>query len=124
MSCLCAFVQAPAHGSCLFTLVWQVHEGHCGDVRLHGLEVVALGEFAGNMWAESTDSRMSVMFSIDAKGTAARREALEEIFRGNVGGWPGTFGSLIGDVREVRYAPIAFDAVEDLGTGVQQWPAR
>ncbi|WP_374115707.1 DUF1326 domain-containing protein [Streptomyces sp. NK15101] len=82
LPCPCTFAQAPAHGSCLFTLVWQVREGHFGDVRLDGLGVVALGEFAGNMWAEKNDSRMSVMFSIDAKGTAAQREALEEIFRG------------------------------------------
>lgn len=114
LPCPCTFAQAPTNGACLFTLVWQVHEGHFEDVRLDGLAVVALGEFAGNMWEENTDARMSVMFYIDAEGTRAQRDALEEIFRGNVGGWPGTFGSLIGEVREVRYAPITFDAAEDL----------
>ncbi|MEV7279875.1 DUF1326 domain-containing protein [Streptomyces sp. NPDC093111] len=114
LPCPCTFAQAPTNGACLFTLVWQVHEGHFEDVRLDGLAVVALGEFAGNMWEENTDARMSVMFYIDAGGTRAQRDALEEIFRGNVGGWPGTFGSLIGEVREVRYAPITFDAAEDL----------
>ncbi|MEU7019175.1 DUF1326 domain-containing protein [Streptomyces sp. NPDC048717] len=114
LPCPCTFAQAPTDGACLFTLVWQIHEGHFDDVRLDGLGVVALGEFAGNMWEKDTDTRMSVMFYIDAKGTQRQRQALEEIFRGNVGGWPGTFGSLIGEVREVRYAPVVFEAAEDL----------
>ena len=96
------------------TLVWQIHEGHFGDVRLDGLGVVALGEFAGNMWVDDPDATMAAMFYIDAKGTPAQRDALEEIFRGNAGGWPGTFGSLISDVRSVQYAPIHFDAAPDL----------
>ncbi|MET9955394.1 DUF1326 domain-containing protein [Streptomyces sp. NPDC006339] len=119
MPCPCTFAQAPTNGACLFTLVWHIHEGHYGNERLDGLGVVALGEFAGNMWADDTDATMTVMFYIDAKGTPAQRDAMEEIFRGNVGGWPGKFGSLISDVREVRYAPIDFEAAQDL----QYWRA-
>ncbi|MFJ9432625.1 DUF1326 domain-containing protein [Streptomyces sp. NPDC101490] len=114
LPCPCTFAQEPTHGSCLFTLVWHIEEGHFEDERLDGLTVVALGEFSGNMWEENTQSSMRVMFYIDAKGTPSQRDALEEIFRGNVGGWPGTFGSLIGEVREVRYAPIVFEAAADL----------
>ncbi|WP_338675329.1 DUF1326 domain-containing protein [Streptomyces sp. SCSIO 30461] len=83
-----------------------MHEGHFGDVRLDGLALVAPGEFASSMWAENTDSLMSVMSYADAKGTPSQRDALEHIFRGDVRGWPGTFVSLICDVREGRYAPI------------------
>ncbi|MGW6457945.1 DUF1326 domain-containing protein [Streptomyces sp. NPDC055078] len=112
--CPCTFAQAPTNGACMFTLVWQIHEGHFGDVRLDGLGVVALGEFAGNMWVNDPDATMTAMFYIDAKGTPAQRDALEEIFRGNTGGWPGKFGSLISEVRSVQYAPIRFDAAPDL----------
>ncbi|MFI1828223.1 DUF1326 domain-containing protein [Streptomyces sp. NPDC020412] len=114
MPCPCTFAQAPTNGACRFTLVWQIHEGHFGDVRLDGLGIVALGEFAGNMWVDDPDATMTAMFYIDAKGTQEQRDALEEIFRGNVGGWPGKFGSLITEVRDVQYAPIRFDAAEDL----------
>ncbi|MEV5978341.1 DUF1326 domain-containing protein [Streptomyces sp. NPDC052114] len=114
LPCPCTFAQAPTHGDCLFTLVWQVHEGHFGDVRLDGLGVVALGEFAGNMWVGDPDATMKVMFYIDAKGDQDQRDALEQIFAGHVGGWPGQFGSLISELREVRYAPVRFDAAEDL----------
>ncbi|MET9294653.1 DUF1326 domain-containing protein [Streptomyces sp. NPDC003077] len=114
LPCPCTFAQSPTNGACLFTLVWQIHEGHFGDLRLDNLGVVALGEFAGNMWVGDPDATMKVMFYIDEKGSQAQRDALEEIFRGNVGGWPGKFGSLISEVRDVRYAPIRFDAAKDL----------
>ncbi|MEU3603013.1 DUF1326 domain-containing protein [Streptomyces sp. NPDC006798] len=114
MPCPCTFAQSPTDGCCRFTLVWQIHEGYFRDVRLDGLGVVALGEFSGNMWVDDPDATMKVMFYIDAKGTQEQRDALEELFRGNVGGWPGKFGSLISEVRAVTYAPIVFDAAEDL----------
>ncbi|MEU3654472.1 DUF1326 domain-containing protein [Streptomyces sp. NPDC032161] len=120
LPCPCTFAQTPTHGDCLFTLVWQVHEGHFGEVRLDGLGVVALGEFAGNMWVGDPDATMKVMLYIDAKGDQAQRGALEQIFAGHVGGWPGQFGSLISELREVRYAPVHFDAAEDLS----YWRAR
>ncbi|MFF0428603.1 DUF1326 domain-containing protein [Streptomyces sp. NPDC004520] len=44
----------------------------------------------------------------------AQRAALEDIFRGNAGGWPGKFGSLVSDVRDVRYASMEFEAAHDL----------
>lgn len=114
LPCPCTFAQSPTHGSCLFTLVWHIHQGHYGQVPLDGLGVVALGEFSGNMWEDDSKASMEVMFYIDANGNSAQRDALEEIFRGNVGGWPGQFGSLISSVREVRYAPVHFTAAEDL----------
>lgn len=114
LPCPCTFAQAPTHGDCLFTLVWQVHEGHFGDVRLDGLGVVALGEFAGNMWVGDPDATMKAMLYIDARGDQAQRDALEQIFAGHAGGWPGQFGSLISELREIRYAPIHFEAPEDL----------
>ncbi|MBA0054168.1 DUF1326 domain-containing protein [Streptomyces sp. AJS327] len=114
LPCPCSFAQEPTHGDCLFTLVWQVREGYFEDVRLDGLGVVALGEFAGNMWEGDPDVGMTVMLYIDAKGDTRQRAALERIFTGQVGGWPGTFGALIREVREVRYEPVEFESAEDL----------
>ncbi|QCX74672.1 hypothetical protein C9F11_04845 [Streptomyces sp. YIM 121038] len=114
LPCPCTFAQAPTHGDCLFTLVWQIHEGHFGEVRLDGLGVVALGEFTGNMWVGDPNATMKVMLYIDAKGDRAQRDALQQIFAGHVGGWPGEFGSLISELRDVQYAPVRFDAAEDL----------
>lgn len=114
MPCPCSFAQAPTHGDCLFTLVWQIHEGHLGETSLDDLGVVALGEFAGNMWAGDPDTTMTVMLYIDARGDGEQRRALEEIFAGRLGGWPGQFGSLISEIRDIVYAPMHFEAAEDL----------
>ncbi|MDA2809777.1 DUF1326 domain-containing protein [Nocardiopsis sp. RSe5-2] len=116
LPCPCTFAQAPTGGACLFTLAWQVHEGHYGGTDLSGLGVVALGQFQGNMWIDDPDALMTLMFYIDAKGGPAQRQALERIFTGKEGGWPGTFGSLIGELRAVEHAPIDFRAEADLSS--------
>ncbi|WP_082949318.1 DUF1326 domain-containing protein [Mycolicibacterium celeriflavum] len=114
LPCPCSFAQEPTHGDCLFTLVWHVREGHYGDVDLAGLSVAALGEFTGNMWVGDPNAKMRLMFYIDAGGDADQRRALERIFTGHEGGWPAEFASLIEDLRGIEYAPISFDAAEDL----------
>jgi hypothetical protein len=124
LPCPCTFAQEPTHGDCLFTLAWQVHEGHYEDVRLDGLGVVALGEFEGNMWIGDPDATMKLMFYIDAKGDERQREALEQIFTGKAGGWPGEFGSLIGELRGIEYAPIHFEAHPELEHWKVEIPGR
>lgn len=124
LPCPCSFAQAPTHGDCLFTLVWHVREGHYGDTDLAGLGVVALGEFAGNMWINDPDAMMTLMFYIDEKADAEQRHALEQIFTGKEGGWPGQFGSLIGELRGIEYAPITFEAAEDLAYWRAEIPGK
>jgi len=114
LPCPCTFAQEPTNGDCLFTLVWQVHEGYYNDIRLDGFGVVALGEFAGNMWIGDPDATMKLMFYIDERADQDQRKALEQIFTGKVGGWAGEFGSLISELRGIEYAPIKFDAADDL----------
>ena len=124
LPCPCSFAQEPTHGDCLFTLVWQVHEGHYGTTDLSGLGVVALGEFAGNMWIGDPDATMKLMFYIDEKADADQRAALERIFRGDEGGWPGEFGSLISELRGIEYAPINFIAADDLAYWRAEIPGK
>lgn len=124
LPCPCSFAQEPTHGDCLFTLVWKISEGHYGDTDLSDLGVVALGEFKGNMWVGDPNAMMSLMFYIDALADADQRHALEQIFTGYEGGWPGEFGSLIKDLRGIEYAPITFDAAEDLAYWKAEIPGR
>ena len=48
--CPCTFAQGPSEGNCEGILAWHIREGSYGDVRLDGLNVVALGSFEGNLW--------------------------------------------------------------------------
>lgn len=124
LPCPCSFAQEPTHGDCLFTLVWHVREGHYGDTDLAGLSVIALGEFAGNMWIGDPNATMKLMFYIDEMGNAAQRDALERIFTGKEGGWPAEFGSLIEEMRGIEYAPIRFEAADDLAYWRAEIPGK
>ncbi|KPN48128.1 hypothetical protein AN933_23675 [Mycobacterium intracellulare subsp. chimaera] len=124
LPCPCSFAQAPTHGDCLFTLVWKIHEGRHADTDLSGLAMVALGEFTGNMWINDPNALMTLMFYIDDTASTAQRDALQQIFTGKVGGWPAEFGSLIGQLRGIEYAPINFEAAKDLAYWRAEIPGK
>jgi hypothetical protein len=110
--CPCTFAQAPTYGDCEGVLAWHIREGLYGDVRLDGLNVVALGSFEGNIWAGET--KVTVGIYMDERADERQREALEIIFSGQAGGWPGEFGAMIGEVRGIESAPITFEIADDL----------
>ena len=110
--CPCTFVQAPSEGDCEGVLVWHVREGHYGDVSLEGLNMLALGSFEGNIWDNEVKATMGMF--VDERADEAQREALQIIFSGQAGGWPGEFAESIGEVRGIEYAPIEFEIADDL----------
>lgn len=76
------------------------------------------------MWVGDPNAMMKLMFYIDADADAAQREALERIFTGQEGGWPAEFASLIADLRGIEYAPITFDAADDLAYWRAEIPGK
>jgi hypothetical protein len=102
--CGCTFAQAPDEGQCDGILAWHIREGNYGDVALDGLSVVWVGGFEGNNWTgEATNSAMG--FFIDERADERQREALQTIWSGQAGGWPGGFAELIADTRGFEPAP-------------------
>ena len=60
LPCPCEFAQAPTNNACEGMLAWHVREGHYGDVRLDGLNLLALAAFEGNAGpAKAEVSRVS-----------------------------------------------------------------
>ena len=108
--CPCTFAQPPTDDNCEGVLAWHIRHGRYGDVPLDGLSVVALGTFRGNIWEGKTKATMAMF--LDERADAGQREALQMIFGGRVGGWPGTFANFIGDVRGMEFAPIDFHVDE------------
>ena len=86
--CPCEFAQAPTNNTCLGMLVWHVREGHFGDVRLDGFNLLAIGGFEGNIWA-GAKTRLGLF--IDERADERQRQALQSIFGGQAGGWPPAF---------------------------------
>ncbi len=120
--CPCTFAQAPSEGDCEGVLAWHVNEGRYGDVVLDGLNVVALGAFEGNIWAGEASVALGMF--VDERADDAQRDALQIIFGGQAGGWPGEFGKLVGEVRGIEYVPIEFEIADDLAYWQVEIPGR
>jgi hypothetical protein len=120
--CPCTFAQAPSEGDCEGILAWHIERGSYGDVRLDDLNVVALGYFEGNLWAGETKATMGIY--IDERADERQCEALQMVFGGQAGGWPGEFANVIGEVRGIEYAPITFEIADDLAYWAAEVPGK
>jgi len=112
--CPCTFAQAPTYGDCDGVLAWHIREGRYGEVILDGLNLVGLGHFEGNVWAGETKVVMGLF--IDERADEAQREALQMIFGGQAGGWPGEFAQKVAEVRGIEFVPIEFSVADDLSS--------
>jgi hypothetical protein len=120
--CPCTFAQPPTSGHCEGILAWHIRRGHYGDVRLDDLSVMAVGTFDGNIWEGQTKAIMGLF--LDERANDRQREALQMIFGGRVGGWPGTFANFIGEIRGVEFARIDFHVDDDLASWRAEIPGR
>ncbi len=120
--CPCTFAQAPSEGDCEGILAWHIRKGSYGDVGLDDLNVVALGTFEGNLWAGETKATMGIY--MDERADDGQREALQVIFSGQAGGWPGEFAKVIGEVRGIEFVPITFEIADDLAYWAAEVPGK
>ena len=112
--CPCEFARTPTFGDCDAILAWRVRKGAYGDIALDGLNVLGLIYFQGNIWAGNTKASFAMF--LDARASDVQRDALETVFSGKAGGWPGQFAQLIAEVRGVEVAPIEIEIDGDLAT--------
>ncbi len=120
--CPCTFAQPPTGNHCQGVMAYHVREGHYGDVRLDGLNLVAVGEFEGNIWE---GGEFALGLFVDERANPAQQEALQRIFSGEAGGWPGKFAELVTfDMRGVEVAPVTVAVSEDLSRFVADVPGR
>lgn len=119
--CPCTFAQPPTEGDCEGILAWHIGEGRFGDVGLDGLNVVALATFEGNIW---TGAKADMAMFVDERADERQREALQTIWSGEAGGWPGDFGEMIGNVRGMEFARIDFEVDDDLGSWRVEIPGK
>lgn len=114
MACPCEFAQAPTGNKCEAVLAYRINTGTFGATDLSGINVVALFRFEGNLWAGETTATVGLL--VDDRATPPQEEAIQAIFTGAGGGWPGTFAQLIGDFRGLERARIRIDIEDDLAS--------
>jgi hypothetical protein len=119
--CPCYFAQPPSSGHCEGVLAWHINDGNYGNTRLEALNVIALGTFTGNVWA---GAKATMGIFLDERADTHQREALQMIFGGRAGGWPGEFANFIAEVRGIEFAPIEFEVANDLAFWRAEIPGR
>ena len=103
-------------------LAWHIRQGNYGDDRLDGLNLLGLGAFEGNVWTDEAKVRMGLF--IDERTDEVQRQALQTIFGGHAGGWPGIFARKIGEFRGVEFVPVTFEVADDLACWRAEIPGR
>jgi hypothetical protein len=93
-----------------------------GETSLHGLNVLGVGSFTGNIWDGKTKVTVALFF--DKKASQPQREALQMIFSGKAGGFMAEFAKLIGEVRGQDFAPIKFEIADDLSYWSAEIPGK
>ena len=123
--CPCEFAQTPTDGWCQGVLAYHIREGRYGDVRLDGLNMIALGSFKGNLWTDET-TELKLGFFVDERADEQQRSALLTILSGQAGGIPARLGAIWGhpDVVGVEPAPIRFEVADDLSSWRAEIPGK
>lgn len=78
--CPCPFARTPTYGDCDGVLAYHIKSGYYGETPLDGFNVLAIGDFKGNIWAGNTNANF--VFFIDERAGPQQRHSLEMIFSG------------------------------------------
>jgi hypothetical protein len=122
--CPCTFAQAPSYETCDGVLAFHIQEGHYGQVRLDGLNLVRISRFQGNIWVGQARGTVGVF--IDQRADEQQREAMRTIFSGQAGGFPAMLAGLFVErsPRGVEYVPIEYEVAADLAYWRVEIPGR
>jgi hypothetical protein len=103
-------------------LAYHIREGEYGNMRLDGLNVLAVGQFDGNLWAG--EAQLTLGLYIDARADERQRDALQRVFSGQAGGFMATFAEFVGEVRGLEFVPITFAVADDLAYWRAEIPGK
>ncbi len=108
LGCPCEAMADPTYGYCTGLVGFNIDRGHCDDVKLDGLSVVATFYFP-----RAIHHGQGVMHPIiDERASAAQRDSLFYILSGadqRVGTMFQIFSVIIETIKEPLFAPIVFN---------------
>lgn len=107
-TCPCNFGSNPTQVPCEAVLGWRIREGHYGDIRLDGMNVVMYANIPGNAF----DGGWTAGAYLDERATPEQVQALGAIFSGQSGGWPAVLSGLISHHLEPKQVSIKFETVD------------
>jgi hypothetical protein len=113
-ACPCQFNANPTHGNCEALIVWQIDEGHFGDIDLSGVRFGVAVHFP----AAIHHGDGTVQLIVDEGASDEQRDALQAMASGENGGtYFEIFASVSPNKREPIKAPIAIDVDREARRG-------
>jgi hypothetical protein len=107
VGCPCPLGLVPTHGHCDFVALWQVDNGHYGDVKLDGVKFGNAGSFTQKVIGEPV-KKTFVAYYIDSGASAEQKEALRKLFTGP------SFAAA-GQAAELKEVAIKIENLEAFG---------
>lgn len=112
--CPCWVGDDPDGGTCDSALAYHFDAGAIDGVDVAGLTLALAVHIPGNV----LDGHWRALVFVDEQASQAQQDALLKVFTGKAGGPMAELTKLIGEVIDVRRAPITFDVVKGKGTFV------
>jgi hypothetical protein len=107
VACQCIWMEPPDGDTCSVSFVWNIEEGHYGDVDLNGVSVSMLARSEeGVMFDPSVP--WHVVLIVDEAASDDQQAAVEDIYLGRAGGLWAAIADAHFETTEVEMAPISF----------------
>jgi hypothetical protein len=104
VACPCVFLSPPTTGECTLFVGWHIEKGSYANIALDGLNVALAVHTPGHM--ATTKWQAAVYF--DDRAAEGQKDALMQIFTGQVGGHPAVLISFVGQVLGAKSVPIEY----------------
>ena len=112
--CPCWVGDDPDGGTCNSALAYHFDEGLIDGIDVSGLTLALAVHIPGNV----LKGNWRALVFIDEKASQAQEAAILDVYTGKAGGPIAELVKLVGEVIDVRRAPIRFDVREGKGTFV------
>ena len=110
--CPCWIGEDPDHGECYALLAYHIDRGQVGGLDVSGHTMVMITYSPGNVLAGNWDE----VLLVDDTASPEQRDALVQVFTGQLGGPMADFAQLIGRVKAVESVPISHQVRGGTGT--------
>ena len=111
--CPCWAGEDPDGGKCDGAFGWHVESGTIDGVDVSGLTFCFIAHIPGNI----LKGDWKIVVFMDDKASKEQEEALLKVWTGQLGGPVADLAGLIGEVLEVRRAPVTFEVNDVEGGG-------
>jgi hypothetical protein len=105
-ACPCTFLSAPTTSECTALVGWHIDNGNLADTNLDGLNVALAVHSPGHM----LEVKWRAAVYLDETASGAQKDALTQIFTGQVGGHPAILVSFVEEVLGLKIVPITFES--------------